>query len=259
MLGVKVQQKPFKMRGGSLEKSLKGETKLDLKQIASEAWDLSKNTKAVVLNGVVFLFFIALVFGWLLQSLFGITDLTQVPPQMLLSFKVAGIIVTTPIIATMFILGVSHSVGIKPRFMTVLKGVMGSVLVILLALLLAAIADVGSLIGSQISVVLGLATLAYINFATGFSMMLLIEKRLPPSQAVIQSMQVFHKYWAPLTTFYLGYYCCLFIGALSLGFAYIWIIPFFINMKGVLYRELFGVIVQIDDKNSDQDETVFHA
>ena len=253
------QKKQFKIEGGSVEKSLKGETQLDLKAIAKEAWDLSKNTKTAVLHGVLLLFFIAIIFAWALQSIFGITDLSVVPPQMMISLKVAGIIVTTPIVATMFLLGISHSVGVKPRFLSILKKVLGSVLVILLALLLAAMSDLGSLVGSQVNVLSGLAVLFYINLATGFSIMLLVEKKLAPSQCVVQSLKVFHKYWMPLSTFYLAYYCCLILGALSLGFAYIWIIPFFINMKGILYRELFGVKVRDVNNKPNQDEAVFHA
>ena len=120
------EQKQFEIQGGSLEKSLNGETQLDLKAMAKEAWDLSKNTKTAVLHGVLLLFFIAILFAWLLQSVFGITDLSVVPERMMISLKVAGIIVTTPIIATMFLLGISHSVGIKPRFSSILKNVMGS-------------------------------------------------------------------------------------------------------------------------------------
>jgi hypothetical protein len=253
------EQKHFKIQGGSLEKSLKGETQLDLKAIAEEAWNLSKNTKTVVLHGVLLLFFIAIIFAWILQSWFGISDLSVVPKSMMISLKVTGIIVTTPIIATMFLLGISHSVGIKPRFSTILKNVMGSILVILMALLLAAMSDLGSFVGSQISVLLGVAVLFYINLATGFSIMLLVEKKLAPSQSVILSLKVFHKYWMPLSVFYLVNYLCLALGALSLGFAYIWIIPFFINMKGILYRELFGVKVLSPKKQSNPDESVFHA
>lgn len=253
------EQEQFEIQGGSLEKSLNGETQLDLKVIAKEAWNLSKNTKTAVLHGVLLLFFMAILFAWALQSIFGITDLSVIPPRMMISLKVAGIIVTTPIIATMFLLGISHSVGVKPKFTSILKNVMGSILVILLALLLAAMSDVGSLLGSQISVLLGIGILFYINLATGFSIMLLIEKKLAPSQCVLQSLKVFHKYWMPLSVFYLAYYCCLFLGALSLGFAYIWIIPFFINMKGILYRELYGVKVRKVKGNSNPDETVFHA
>ncbi len=253
------EKKQFKIQGGSLEKSLMGETQIDLKAVAKEAWDLSKNTKTAVLHGVLLLFFIALIFAWALQSVFGITDLNIAPPRMIISLKVAGIIVTTPIIATMFLLGISHSVGVKPRFLSILKNVTSSVLVILLALLLAAMSDLGSFVGSQINVLLGMLIIFYINLATGFSIMLLIEKKLAPSQCVVQSLKVFHKYWMPLTLFYLAYYCCLILGALSFGFAYIWIIPFFINMKGILYRELFGVKVRDGNNKSDQDEAVFHA
>lgn len=253
------QKKQFKIEGGSLEKSLKGETQLDLKAFSKEAWNLSKNTKTAVLHGVLLLFFICIMFAWALQSVFGITDLSIVPQSMMISLKVAGIIVTTPIIATMFLLGISHSVGVKPRFLSILKNVMGSVLVILLALLLAAMSDLGSFVGSQVNVLLGVSVIFYINLATGFSIMLLIEKKLAPSQCVIQSVKVFHKYWMPLTVFYLVYYCCLILGALSFGFAYIWIIPFFVNMKGILYRELFGVKVLAVDNKPNQDEAVFHA
>jgi hypothetical protein len=253
------ENKQYEIQGGSLEKSLNGETQLDLKAIAAEAWKLSKNTKTAILHGVLLLFFIAIVFAWVLQSFFGISDLSVVPQSMIISLKFAGIIVTTPIIATMFLLGISHSVGIKPKFTSLLKNVMGSVLVILLALLLAAMSDVGSFIGSQISILLGVTVLFYINLATGFSIMLLIEKRLAPSQSVIQSLKVFHKYWIPLSIFYIVYYIFLFLGALSLGFAYIWIIPFFINMKGILYRELFGVKVLSVNNQSNSDEAVFHA
>lgn len=253
------EQQQFEIQGGSLEKSLKGETQLDLKAIAKEAWDVSRNSKTAVLHGVLLLFFMAIFFAWVLQSFFNITDLSVVPPGMMITLKVAGVIVTTPIIATMFLLGISHSVGIKPKFLSILKNVMGSVLVILLALLLTAMSDVGSFVGSQISILLGMFVLFYINLATGFSIMLLIEKKLAPSQCVIQSLKVFHKYWVPLFKFYLVYYCCLFLGALSLGFAYIWIIPFFINMKGILYRELFGVKVLSVKGGSNQDEAVFHA
>jgi len=253
------EKKHFEIQGGSLEKSLSGETQLDLKALAKEAWDVSKNTKTAVLHGVLLLFFIAILFAWVLQSMFGIADLNVVPPRMMITLKVAGVIVTTPIIAAMFLLGISHSVGIKPRFLSILKNILSSVFLILLALLLAAMSDVGSFVGSQISVLLGVAVLFYINLATGFSIMLLVEKKLAPSQCVFQSLKVFHKYWMPLSTFYLVYYCCLFLGALSLGFAYIWIIPFFINMKGILYRELFGVKVRTDKSKSNQEEAVFHA
>jgi uncharacterized membrane protein len=252
-------EEQFENQGGSLEKSLNGEVKLDLKAIAKEAWELSKSTKTPLLQGVLLLFLIAIVFAWILQSVLGFSDLNVVPPSTMLALKVAGVVVTTPIIASIFLIGISHSVGIKPQFFDVFKKVLGSVLVILLALLLAAMSDLGSLLGSQINILFGLILLFYVNLATGFSIMLLIEKRLAPSQSIIQSAKVFHRYWLPLLFYYAAYYVCLFLGIFSFGFAYIWIVPFFINMKGILYRELFGIKVKRSETATNTDEAVFHA
>lgn len=249
----------FEIQGGSLEKSLKGEVSLDLKAIAKEAWELSRHTKTPMLQGLLLLFFIAIVFAWILQSVLGFSDLNLVPPSTMLALKVAGVVVTTPIIASIFLIGISHSVGIKPQFFNVLKNILGSVLVILLALLLAAMSDLGSLLGSQINILFGLILLFYINLATGFAIMLLVEKRLAPSQCIIQSAKVFHRYWLPLLFYYVAYYSCLFLGIFTFGFAYIWIVPFFINMKGILYRELFGIKVKRSDNATSSDEAVFHA
>jgi hypothetical protein len=254
-----VEQDEFEIKGGSFEKSLRGEAQIDLKMLAKEAWELSKTTKTAVLHGVLLLFFIAIVFAWILQAFMGVEDLNVVPPRLMIALKVAGVIVTTPIIATIFLIGISHSVGVRPRFSTVLKSVLGSVLVILLALLLAAMSDLGSLLGSQINVLVGILLLFYINLGTGFSIMLLIEKKLAPSQCIIQSFRVFHKYAAPLLLFYIAYYGSLFLGMFTFGFAYIWIIPFFINLKGILYRELFGIKVRNSGNQAKSEEAVFHA
>lgn len=249
----------FEIQGGSLEKSLNGEVKLDFKLLVKEAWELSKNTKTPVLQGMLMLFFIAIFFTWILQSVLGFSDLNSVPPSTMLALKIAGVVVTTPIIAAIFLIGISHSVGVKPEFFTVLKNVLGSVLVILLALLLAAMSDLGSLLGSQVNIMFGIILLFYVNLATGFAIMLLVEKRLAPSQCIIQSAKVFHKHWQTLLFYYIAYYSFLILGIFSFGFAYIWIVPFFINLKGILYRELFGIKVKRSTSANNSDETVFHA
>ena len=128
---------------------------------------------------------------------------------------------------------------------------MGSALVILLALLVAALTDVGM----RLLILPGL----YLSMGTGFSLMLLVDKKLAPSQAILQSIKVFNKYWAPLIIFYVVSLFAFVMGMFSFGVAYIWLIPFYINFKGVLYRELFGVKVLSVKDQANQDETIFHA
>jgi uncharacterized membrane protein len=102
----------------------------------------------------------------------------------------------------------------------------------------------------------------YLGLATGFSMMLYVEKQLPPSQAIMQSIRVFNRYWIQLSLFYMAAFVLFIIGMFTFGLAYIWIIPFYFNFKGILYRELFGIKVKqpnVEVGNEKQVDSIFHA
>lgn len=245
------EQQQFEIQGGSLEKSLNGETQLDLKTIAREAWDLSKERKSEILQGAMLIVFVGMFIFWALLAYFDVSDLTQVPAKMEITFQILLIVFSTPIIVAMLLIGMFHSVGIKPTFIALLKHAMGSALVILLALMVAALTDVGM----RLLILPGI----YLSMGTGFSLMLLVDKKLAPSQAILQSIKVFNKYWAPLAIFYIVSLFAFIMGMFSFGVAYIWLIPFYINFKGVLYRELFGVKVLSVKDQANQDETIFHA
>lgn len=253
-------EKPeFEVLGGSLEKSLRGETQLNLKTLAQEAWQLTSDRKSEVLQGVIFIVFMGIILAFILQGVFGVTDINTASTNVLMATRVVLIIITAPIIASMLMLGISHSVGSKPPFFLLLKRVLGSMLVILLTLAIAAFTDVSSSLVSSINPLVGFILLMYLGMATGFSMMLLVEKNLPASQTIIQSFKVYNRYILPLSCFYLASFLLLVLGAFTFGIAYIWLIPFYFNMKGVLYRELFGVKV-VKVVNSEQtSESIFHA
>ena len=129
------EKKQFEIQGGSLEKSLNGETQLDLKAIAKEAWDLSKERKSEILQGAMLIIVDCHVyFLGDYCHYFDVSDLTQVPPKMEMTFQILLMIFTTPIIVAMLLIGMYHSVGVKPSFIALLKYALGSALVILLAL-----------------------------------------------------------------------------------------------------------------------------
>ena len=255
-----MEDEKFKVIGGSLEKSLNGQTKLDLKAIAQEAWDLSKKGKTEVMQGVMLLIFIVIVFAWVLQNVLGISEVSDITPRTKVAMGFIFTAISAPIMAAMLLLGMSQSVGLKPAFIPLLKRALSSLLVILLALLLSILVDISGQVLSLASLVFGYTAVLYLTMATGFSMMILIEKKLPPSQTIIQSFKVFNKHWAPLSIFYMGSLALLLLGMLSLGVAYIWLIPFYFNFKGVLYRELFGITVKNEnDSTESSSQGVFNA
>ena len=251
--GESVKQDDFHYIGGSLEQSLAGKTKLDLKVLAREAWSLSQNAKGPLLQGAIIILVLGLILISGLQHIFAIDDWTMASPRVRLILQVCMTILTAPFVAAMLMIGISHSVGEKPTFSLVISKVLSSALVVLLALLVSVLVD----LGFALFLLPGL----YLGLATGFSMMLYIEKRLPPSQAILQSIKVFNRYWLPLSVFYVIIFVLFLLGMFTFGLAYIWIIPFYFNFKGVLYRELFGIkvrLVQVQS-NGAQGDSIFHA
>ncbi|MEP0354945.1 hypothetical protein [Paraglaciecola sp.] len=253
-----MKQEECKVVGGSYEKSINGETRIDLKTLSVEAWELSKKGKAEVMQGVMLMLFIVMAFVWVLQSIFGIADMSAISPRTQVTMELGFIVITAPIIAAMLLIGMFRSVGLKPSFLPLLKRAFGSFVIILLALLLAILVDVAGQVLSLAGLFFGIVTTVYLGMATGFSMMLLIEKQLAPKDTIIQSFKVFNRHWPSLSLFYIGSLVLFLLGMLTFGVAYIWLIPFYFNLKGVLYRELFGVNVKKHDKKPKQ-ETIFNA
>ncbi|MFT2090872.1 hypothetical protein [Paraglaciecola sp. 2405UD69-4] len=253
-----MENEEFKVIGGSYEKSINGDTKLDLKSLAKEAWELTKKGKSEVMQGVALMLFILMVFVWALQSIFGITDMTTVTPRTQVIMELVFVVITAPIVAAMLLIGISRSVGLKPEFVPLLKRAFGSFIIVLLALLLAVLTDVVGQVLSLAGLLLGVVATFYLGMATSFSMMLLIEKQLPPKETIVQSFKVFNRHWPSLSLFYIGSMVLFLLGMLSLGVAYIWLIPFYFNFKGVLYRDLFGINVSVNTYSPKQ-ESVFNA
>jgi hypothetical protein len=249
--GCEVDENEFEVKGGSIDRSLGGNFKIELKEVAQEAWQLSKSGKSEMLQGAMLVVFVVIALIWGLQAFFGVNDFTVMPVSVQITVQILLTAITAPIVATLLFLGLSRSVGIRPSLGAVLKQMFGSFLIVLLALLTAFLID----LGVKLLLLPGL----YLALATGFSMMLLVEKSLTPSQAIIQSLKVFNRHWAPLIIFYVSSLILFVLGMFSFGVLYIWLLPLYFNFKGILYRELFGVKVNKTHKVDDHKGSIFHA
>lgn len=243
----------YRTIGGNIENSLQGKANIELKSLAKEAWHLSQTAKSGLLQGAVIVVVLGLCLISVLQNIFSIDDWSLAPSRVRLILQISLTIITAPFLAAMLMTGMSHSVGEKPPFSLVLKKVINSALIILVALLLSFLVDLGF--------ALFLLPGIYLGLATGFSMMLYIEKHVTPRQAIMLSIKVFNRYWLPLTVFYFAIFLLFLIGMFTFGVAYIWIIPFYFNFKGVLYRELFGIRVKLTklEKQHSEGDSIFHA
>lgn len=240
--------------GGSIDSAVKGERILDLKAVLKEGWQLTQTTKRALLHGVFFIVALGFLLILLLQVVFNVSELQQAPASMHIALNLLFTVITAPLMTAMMLMGMAHSVGQSFLFITLAKRLIGSALLVLAALMVAVLVD----LGLKLFVLPGI----YLLMATAFTLPLLADKKLRPGAAILLSIRVFNRYWAQLVPFYLLSFVLVLIGIFTFFIGYIWIVPFYFNSKGVLYRELFGIEVEsdsIDNNNNNKDESVFHA
>ncbi|MFT5314135.1 MAG: putative membrane protein, partial [Paraglaciecola sp.] len=217
--------------GGSIERALKRELTLDLKALLKEGWQLTQTTKRPLLQGVFFIVSVGFLLIMLLQVLFNVSDLQQAPASMHITLNLLFTVITAPLMTAMMLMGMAHSTGQSIPFITLAKRLTGSALLVLAALMVAVLVD----LGLKLLILPGI----YLLMATAFTLPLLADKELRPGRAILLSIQVFNRYWRQLVPFYLLSFVLVLIGIFTFFIAYIWIVPFYFNSKGVLYRELF--------------------
>ena len=239
--------------GGSIQRAINGESVVEIKVAIEEAWQLTKNTKASILQGVFFTISLTILVILLLQGWLQIENWEHAPVSVRLGLNLLITVISAPLITALMLMGMAHSIGRSANFIPLAKRLAGSMLLVLAAVMITALVNVG--------MTLLLLPGVYLAMATGFSLPLLVEKKLTPSKSILFSLKAFNIYWRPLIVFYLFFTFLFLVGAMTFGIAYIWIIPLYFNTKGVLYRQLFGIDITQDDSNSlnKKDEAVFHA
>jgi|TARA_R100000687_G_scaffold83425_2_gene86073 hypothetical protein len=250
--GSLVEQDNKNNLGGNVDKSLRGETPLDLNACVKEGWQLSKQHFYSTLQGGLFTLGIILAMLMLIGRFVSIDDLQNPSVSLSYGLNLLFTLVTTPLITALMMMGIGHSVGVNVPFLSLVKRLATSALLILSALMLGALAN----LGLALYILPGL----YLAMSTGFALVLLVEKKYRPSQAILVSMRVFNRYWGPLSQFYIVSFI-LFVGGLfTFGIALIWIVPWYLHTKGVLYRTLFGVeVLGQPSTHSNNKDSVFYA
>lgn len=239
-------------QGGDINKSLMGETQLNLGSCVKEGWALSKRHFYSILQGGLFTLGVILLLLMLIGNYVSTDDLQS--PSVSLSFglNLLFTLVTTPLITALMMMGISHSVGLQTTFLGLVKRLAASAMLIFCALMLGALVN----LGLALYILPGI----YLAMSTSFTLLLLVEKKYRPSQAILTSIRVFNRYWLPLSQFYIVSFILFIAGLFTFGIALIWLVPWYLHTKGVLYRTLFGVeVIGQPTSTTDNKDSVFYA
>ncbi|MBY8141689.1 hypothetical protein KW501_10780 [Vibrio fluvialis] len=256
--------------GGTVEQALSGQYQLKIGEVFKEAWDSTIKhflsfSPAIVMLIIVQLaiFFIALKLQLGDASVI-ITAINQdgaFPEGLVQAIFIANFsyeVVSAPIYAGVSLMAMSHAAGLTTKTRHISKGLQFTVPVIIATLCGLVLQGIGGMLFPLLSM--------YFSLAFSNSVLLICEKHVSPLQSLLLSLRAVNKKLLQLAVIYMVMMMLFVAAALFYGIGLIFVLPFFFHVKGIIYRNMFGIRLKIvaappsdDDNNHNQDPQVFDA
>lgn len=262
-----MEKLPVVKVGGSIESATKGEYSLNIEAILKEAWQITLKSRLSINVGLVICLLIAMFTSMLASTPLGGIEVVIEDPQSMTLLNIIVTLVVYPFLAGVEMMGVFHSVGLKTRYQLIFAFLKRGSWVAVCALLTSTFVTIG----------LALFYLPGIFLAVALSLALplVVEKRMSPMKAIILCVKATRFQWFKIFAIYLLLALAMIVSALpiaaavgsELGFIAIafflfclaFIAPMFYNVKGILYREIFGLQMQASADNPNVINDTFSA
>jgi hypothetical protein len=250
--------------GGSVEKALKGDVELSVNSVIKEAFGFTiKNFIAFTPAIAIFLIISAFVFYITLHLLgynFDAISLAFSDPKNFDAGAIQAIfiavfsaeVICSPLFAGLGLMSMSHAAGIKTKFIFLMKGLQFTIPVILVTLINLIIQALSSALFEPLSL--------YFSLAFAHAVLLICERRLPIHKALLISLKATNKKLFPLIVIFTITSILILFAFVSGGIPLLFILPFYMHVKGVVYRNLFGVkLTIISTPSNSSSSKVFNA
>ena len=233
--------------GGTLEQSLSQGYRLDLQGVLKEGWQQTRRTGfglALAIAGVMAI--------WILLSNTLLTPYVAREGgdmDMALILSLLATVIMSPMTSSLDMLGLQQSVGVRARpsqvfdfFRHFLRlgslSLLGSLITSLFGLLF-------ELLG--VPVMLAFIPSALVGMGLVFTVPLVLERGLSPAQAILVSLKLFARGWPSIVLLHGVMLALFFLALIPMGLGLIWVAPLYFNCKGILYRDLCGVAVEVTE------------
>ena len=246
--------------GGSVERALKGDYQIDVKAILTESWQQTVRSRLSINLGLLFSLLLGMLISFVVSSYLGGINNVLADPQTSMFLNVVVTVAIWPFMAGVEMMGVQHAVGMKTHAKMVFSFLSRASWVVLCALLTSVLISVGF----QLFIVPEI----FLAVTLSLTVPLVIEKKMMPVKAIVLSIKALRFKFFSLLTLYsllLSTFVVLllpFILLLESSIAPLGIVifligisflaPLFYNVKGIVYREVFGISIATSDSlNSD--------
>lgn len=244
--------------GGSLEKAVKGEFTIDSQAILREAWQKTSHSRIAINLGLLFVIMLGSAVMYLAMDYLGGVEAIIEDPEAGLILNVLVTLVIWPFLAGVEMMGVLNAVGMKIKPQLTFSFLKRGSWVALCALLSSLFVS----IGLQLLIIPGI----FLLVAFSLVIPLVVEKKMTPIQAMIISVKalrfqwfkIFYTYLILVSAFVVSLLPLMLlaqssasvIGGIIFFFSLSYIAPLYYNVKGILYREIFGLqLLTVDGKN----------
>lgn len=253
--------------GGSVEEAVKGEYQIDVAAVLKEAWQNTLKSRISINIGLLFVLVLGMLITLTMSSFMGGIEAVSQDPQ---SFMFLNIVVTMavwPFLAGIEMMGVFHSAGLKTETKLVFAFLKRGSWVAICAVLTSTLVS----IGIQLFVLPGI----FLAVALSLAIPLVVEKRLSPVKAITVCLMATRFQWFKIFALYLVLSLVLVLASLPLAYAgnsglsviammiflfvLTYLAPMFYNIKGILYREMFGLQLKTTAGSSVSPDNIFSA
>jgi hypothetical protein len=246
--------------GGSVERALKGDYHIDVKAILTESWKQTLKSRLSINLGLLFSLVLGMIVSLVASSYLGGIESVLADPQAGMLLNIVVTVAIWPFMAGVEMMGVQHAVGMKTQAKMIFSFLSRASWVVLCTLLTSVLIS----LGFQLFVIPGI----FLAVTLSLTVPLVIEKKMTPMKAIVLSIKALRFKFFQLLSLYSLLLSSLivlllpFLVLLESSIAPVGIIiflvgisflaPLFYNVKGVVYREIFGIsIATSDDTNID--------
>lgn len=245
----RLAEEGFVQVGGTIEKAEKGEYNLNINAILSEAWESTRSSRLSINIAFIFTIFLAMLLSMIAGHYMGGLENVLADERATWLLNIVITLIISPFLAGIEMMGVYHAIKLKTHSRLVFAFLSRGSFVAICALLSSSITT----LGFQLLFLPGI----YLMVALSLTMPLIIEKHMSPIKAMVCCLKATRFQWFKMFAIYFLVSIGLFIvsiplimldstaygllGVVLFVFGFSYLVPLFYNVKGILYREIFGL------------------
>lgn len=233
-----LQEAPSGDHALSIEQALSRGYDFSIGALLSEAWQLTKGTKGIIIGGFLVFYVAMFIASFVIGGILGIFTLFSGNFVLIIISQVVTTILASaaayPFMAGLNMVGIRRAAGQPYSFNEIFSHFGRTVPLLLTALIMMVLIYLGF--------ILLLLPGIYLAVAYMLAIPLVVERGLSPWQALEASRKAISQHWFKAFGLFLLLGLIVAISAIPLGIGLIWTIPLFVVAMGVLYRTIFGVL-----------------